>query len=284
MKKLRISIIVPVYNEADHIASCLRAIAAQTVRPYEVIVIDNNSTDTTALIAAQFPFVTVLHEPRQGVVHARNTGFNAAQGEIIGRIDGDTVIDTHWVETLERVFQDETLAAVTGKITYNDVAWAPLVNRIDLFFRRYFAWVLGREVALQGTNMGIRRTAWLDVRGSTCAKRGLHEDFDLAVHLNWRGHTKRFDEQLKATIGFRQTESGWFEFAQYAMQSPRTYARHGLKSQRHMYPVVFLTVVVFYVPLWMLHHGYDGKMQAFSWRTLLNATAVRRVNPATFVD
>jgi hypothetical protein len=163
------------------------------------------------------------------------------------------------------------------------MAHAALVNRVDLYFRRRFARLLGREVALQGSNAGIRRTAWEKARQHTCDERGLHEDFDLAIHLTRTGHTVRFDERLKVTIGFRQTESTWREFTRYAMISPRTYAKHGLKSQRHMYPAVCLAVA-FYVPLWMLHHGYNAQTDGFSWRTLMNSSAVRRVNPATYVD
>ncbi len=283
MKTLRISIIVPVYNEADHIAACLRSIDQQTVQPFEVIVVDNNSTDNTARIAAQFPFVKLLHESKQGVVHARNAGFNAARGDVIGRIDADTVIPSDWVATLQGLFEDDTLDAVTGRIEYNDVLHAPLVNRIDLSFRRYFARVLGREVALQGSNMALRRSAWMATRPHTCATRGLHEDFDLAVHLNWQDFNVRFNERLRATIGFRQTENGWFDFARYALLSPQTYARHGLKSQRHMYPAAFLVVVIFYIPLWFLHHSYDRQTARFSWRALFGAS-MRRVNPAMFVD
>lgn len=282
MKKLRISIVVPVYNEADHIAACLRSIDRQTVRPYEVIVVDNNSTDNTAALATQFPFVTVLHEPKQGVVHARNTGFNAARGDIIGRIDADTVISEDWIARLQELFVDETLAAVTGKIAYNDLAWAPLVNRIDLHFRRYFARTLGREVALQGSNMALRRTAWELTRAHTCAQSGWHEDFDLAVHLNWQDQTVRFDESLRATIGFRQTENNWPEFARYALAGPHTYADHGLTSQWRMYPVAFFAIA-FYIPLWVLHHGYNARDEVFSWRRLLSSGNMRRVNP-TLLD
>src|SRR5688572_27451257 len=92
VKHPSVSIVIPAYNEEGQLALCLEAIARQTVKPVEVIVVDNNSTDGTVEVAGRYPFVTVLHEWRQGVVHARDCGFDAAKGDIIGRIDAETVM------------------------------------------------------------------------------------------------------------------------------------------------------------------------------------------------
>jgi glycosyltransferase involved in cell wall biosynthesis len=281
-KQIRVSIVLPVYNEADHIAACLHAIARQTVRPYEVLVVDNNSADATAAIAASFPFVRIIREARQGVVYARNTGFNAARGDVIGRIDADTVIADNWVATLQTIFIQKGVDAIGGKVSYYDMARADVLNMIDLYCRRRLARLLDPEIALQGANMALRRSAWQKVRGATCSIGGLHEDFDLSIHLARARLRVGFDERLHASIGFRQAECNWREFTNYALLSPRTYARHGLKSQRHMYPIVLLGII-FYGPLWVLHHGYDRERGKFRLR-LLTATAMRRVNPATFVD
>jgi glycosyltransferase involved in cell wall biosynthesis len=272
-----------VYNEADRIGDCLRAIAVQTVQPYEVIVVDNNSTDGTVAIARRFPFVRLVHEYRQGVVHARTHGFDAARGDIIGRIDADTIIPADWVERVQSLFADPGLDAVSGRIHYRDVAFGRMVSRIDLAFRRYLADRLGREVALQGSNMALRRTTWRRVRADLCARAGQHEDFDLAVHINQLDGAVRFDESLEASIGFRQCGSGWRGFLQYAVICPDTYRQHGLASRRYMWRVLFV-VVGLYPVLWLLYKGYDTGRQRFSWVALLRGRLTARVNPATFVE
>src|ERR1019366_8076903 len=91
-KHMRVSLVIPAYNEKHHIKACLDHIASQRVVPYEVIVVDNASTDKTAAIARSYDFVTLITEKRQGVVFARDTGFNLARGDIIGRIDADTLL------------------------------------------------------------------------------------------------------------------------------------------------------------------------------------------------
>src|SRR5687767_1835934 len=95
--RLRVSLVIPAYNEESHLRACLDAVAAQTVRPFEVIVVDNNSTDTTVAIARSYSFVAVMHESQQGIVYARNAGFNAARGDIIARIDADTHLSPNWI-------------------------------------------------------------------------------------------------------------------------------------------------------------------------------------------
>lgn len=283
--KLNVSIVIPVYNEGQHLAACLEAIAAQTVLPLEVIVVDNNSTDNTVAIAEAFPFVSVISEKRQGVVYARDAGFNNAHGEIIGRLDGDSIIADNWVETLQQLFkEDENLSLITGRVRYHGLAASWLIDAIDIRVRRRMARLLGREVAAQGANMALRRSVWLDVRQQLCHQAGLHEDYDLAIHLAQAGYKVTFDEQLEVSIGFRQADGHWRNFCVYAWISPRTYGSHGLKSRRHMYPVVAL-VILAYPALKVLHRGYDARTERFSWAQLFfGVPAAPRVNPATFVD
>ncbi len=260
----------------------MRAVAQQRVRPYEVIVVDNNSTDTTAAIAAQFPFVRLVREGRQGVVHARRRGFDEARGAIIGSIDADTDLPADWVQTVQEVFAETGASAVTGVVRYRDIAWAPLISYLDRLIRRYFAHLYAGVVPLQGANMAVRRSTWLGVRSVLCARAGLHEDLDLAVHLGEMGRSAILDERLHVTIGSRQCALDWQAFYVYAAANPRSYGQHGLGT-RSMWCLVAL-VVPLYPLLRVLHQGYDRTRQRFSWMQLLRGDLVARVNPATFVD
>ncbi len=285
LKKLpTISLVIPVYNEESHLAACLRTALAQRLPFAEIIVIDNNSSDNSVAIAESFAGVQVIHERQQGVVHARTRGFNAARSAIIARIDADTLLPVDWTEQLQTIFADQSVAACSGKMEYYDIAMARTINRIDLGFRRHFTRVLGRRVALQAANMAIRRTAWHQVKTKLCAHAGIHEDFDLAIHLERTGKTVIFDERLVAAIGFRQADTSYKSFRQYAYVSPRTYHAHGLKREaRYMYPAIGL-VIVSYGLLRTLHQGYDPTSNSFSLVKLVSPTLDVRVNPATFVD
>jgi glycosyltransferase involved in cell wall biosynthesis len=279
---MNVSIVIPVYNEEDHIAACLQAIAEQSVTPYEVIVVDNNSTDNTVAIALQFPFVRVLHENRQGVIHARTTGFNAARGEIIGRIDADSHISGDWVKTVQQIFRGSRVDAVSGAVTYHDLPWRHISGKIELGFRQFVANQMGDEVFLYGANMAMRRSAWLQIRQNLCKQGELHEDFDLAIHASDSGAKVVFDRRLQAAVSLRRFDSPIKDFWKYAMLNPRTYTIHGRKSPVAMYLVIAL-VIMSYWALKLLHRSYDSQSQQFSLQKMLGSPAPR-VNPATFVD
>ncbi len=280
---MKITIVIPVYNEANQLGVCLEAIAQQTYQAYEVIVVDNNSTDQSVQIASKYSFVKVMHQKIQGVVHARNLAFDAAQGEIIGRIDADTVLPTNWTSMLIKIFSDPTVDAVSGAVSYHDLPCKDFFSKVDLYFRSKIAKGMGEEVFLFGSNMAIRRSAWQKTRHDICKKSGLHEDFDLAIHAQDNGSRVVFDKTLCAEVSLRRFNTSFKDYWSYAWLSPRTYAIHGRTSQRHMYTVVWL-VIVFYWAIKLAYRSYNPDTDEISLRNLLTSGVPVRVNPATFVD
>lgn len=281
---VRISLVIPVYNEENHLAACLDAIAAQSFKPYEVLVVDNNSTDKTVAIARAYPFVTVLTAEKQGVVHARQVGFDAACGDIIGRIDADTLVPVDWTLRLAEAFADPAVAAVSGAVHYHDAPLARIADAIDLRCRKWLARTLGNYVYLLGCNMGIRKNAWLAVREHVCDHGWMHEDLDLAAHLGQLGQRVLFYAPLRANISGRRVQSGVMDFYYYVALNSGTYARHQIRERRYMYPVMALALIA-YVPMRLLYRAYDqqtGRLSVHTFRTARVATA--RVSPATFID
>ena len=281
-KRPTVSLVIPAYNEESHLAACLDAIAAQTVRPFEVIVVDNNSTDETVAVAQRYSFVTVIHEPRQGVVYARDAGFNAARGEIIGRTDGDGVLAGDWVEKVQEVFMESAVDAASGVIEYRDVGLKKVFTIIDGAFRGYLAAqtdALG-ELFLYGVNMAIRRRAWRAVRGDLCHARHLHEDLDLAAHMARAGQRVVFSASMRASIAPRQAAANLPEFYKYVWSGPRVYAEHNMRSQRYMYPMAVFTSVL-YMPIHFLYKGYNPTTQRFSLAQLWRSDTPARVSPVS---
>jgi glycosyltransferase involved in cell wall biosynthesis len=114
---MNISVVIPAFNEEAFLPLLLESLKKQTFTlPYEVIVVDNNSTDKTAEIARKFG-ARVIFEKNPGYAYACNAGFAAASGKIIARADADYVQPKDWLEKIWNTFEKDTkLAAVGGPI------------------------------------------------------------------------------------------------------------------------------------------------------------------------
>lgn len=84
-----VSVVIPAYNAAPWIAETLQSVLAQTLHDFEIIVVDDGSTDETAAVVAKFERVRYLHKPNRGQASARNMGVHAALGEYIAFVDSD---------------------------------------------------------------------------------------------------------------------------------------------------------------------------------------------------
>ena len=105
MERIMISVIVPIYNTKPYLQECLDSILAQDIKvPYEVLLIDDGSTDGGAEIcdayAAKDERVRVFHQENQGLSAARNTGIDAARGRYYAFVDSDDVVLPAYLRTL----------------------------------------------------------------------------------------------------------------------------------------------------------------------------------------
>ena len=226
---LRVSIVIPAYNEADRLTACLEAVAAQTVKPYEVIVVDNNSSDDTAAIARRYSFVTLVHETKQGIVYARNAGFDAASGDIIGRTDADVLLDPDWVEVVSRFYAQanhRTAAWTSGGRFYN-MHFSPFVSgTYNLLAFRFNQLLMGG--ALWGSSMAVPRPLWQTVRAEVENRTDIHEDLDLAIHLHRHSYQVTYDRHTHVRAELKRIYSGRHELWNYVQLWPRTLRIHGI--------------------------------------------------------
>ncbi|MDQ3120552.1 MAG: glycosyltransferase [Verrucomicrobiota bacterium] len=109
-----ISVIVCSYNGAPTLAACLDSLGKIAYPAYEVILVDDGSTDDTAEIAARYPQIRYVRQENHGLSHARNTGAAAAQGEVLAYTDSDCMADTDWLYYLVATLLSGNYAGVGG--------------------------------------------------------------------------------------------------------------------------------------------------------------------------
>lgn len=223
---MKLSLIIPVYNEEKYIAQCLDTVAKQILHPDEVLIIDNNCTDNTIHLAKKYPFVKIITENTQGMIAARNAGFNAASGDIIARCDADTRLPPTWIKRIFANFTKKKIDALTGPISYYD---APLKN--TLLARAYLEMMKpihrGGETLI-GPNMIISKNIWNKVKNSVCLNdRQVHEDIDLAYHIQEvGGKIKRDNKLVVGTSSRRMKNNPYSFFSEYPHRFMKTLLHH----------------------------------------------------------
>ena len=123
---MKLSIIVPVYNVAPYLDKCIESILAQSVSDFEIILVDDGSTDASAEIcdrwAQNHPCITVVHKENGGLSDARNAGLAIAQGEYVGFVDSDDYICPDMYQKLIMLAEEHNAQICTCSFTKVDGA------------------------------------------------------------------------------------------------------------------------------------------------------------------
>ncbi|MER7798179.1 glycosyltransferase family A protein [Microbacterium sp. NPDC096154] len=213
---MRISVVVPVRNDARLLERCLAALGAQTRPADEIVVVDNGSEDDTSAVARAFG-ARVVHEPVPGIPRAASAGYDEATGDLIARIDADTVCPPDWLATIEgRFATDPSLHFVTGDARFADSpAWLDWIGR-RFYIGPMYAWLtpLLGHAPLFGSNLAMRASSWRELSAEVHReRRDIHDDLDLAFHVRpWMNVLR--DRELIVDISARP------------LTSPRSFVRH----------------------------------------------------------
>ena len=185
----KISVVVCTYNGARTLRQCLSALAELDYPNYEVIVVNDGSTDDTAFIAREFA-VRLINQSNQGLSAARNTGLAASEGEIVAYIDDDAYPHRYWLRYL---------AASFGRSAHVGVGGPNLPPAGDGFVAECVAGSPGNplhvlltdEVAehIPGCNMAYRKDTLVGIGGFDPRFRAAGDDVDICWRLQDQGWT-----------------------------------------------------------------------------------------------
>ena len=198
-KKLKMSVVIPAYNEEAYLQDCLKSVF-EDIRGYEerveIIVVNNASTDRTGEIASSFPGVKVVDEPRKGLPRARQAGYQAAAGDLIANIDADNRLPRGWTEKVMEEFSgNPKLAALSGPFVFYDLSWLWNLQAKFFYFLGYLSYLISHFILrkggmLQGGNFIIRKSALDQIGGFDENIFFYGEDTDVARRLQKTGLIK----------------------------------------------------------------------------------------------
>jgi glycosyltransferase involved in cell wall biosynthesis len=203
----KISVVIPAFNEEKFIGKTLFSLLEQDFKDFEIIVVDNNSTDKTAKIAKKFGAI-LISEKNQGVAFARQKGFLNAKGKIVASTDADTILPRNWLSRIFEEFEkNENLVAFGGSCYfYSGPILVRLASRyflnLFLIFDKFFSggW------NLMGCNMAIKKEAFLKIGGFNTNLR-MNEDVEISYRLREIGKIK-LDPNFKVKTSGRRYRHG----------------------------------------------------------------------------
>lgn len=277
-----LSVIIPAYNEEQTIGACLRAVLKQGAEVTEIIVVDNNSTDNTSgvvkEIQKQSPSVRIVFEPTPGVVSARNAGFASAKGEILARIDADSIVLPGWATAVRQFFADHPNAhAVSGPTYPYDVPWGKHFEPILNLFMVQANTKIAHTGELYGSNMALRATAWQVIQGEVCHVQDFMEDLDVSIHLSRHHLAVGFERNMCATVSARRLRMSPLTYWRYQRMWPRSYSAHKMYSAAAKIWVIASIGLVLQLITWVPLRAYNPRTQKFSLRYLFSRQEERMI-------
>lgn len=206
----KISIVIPAFNEEKYIGPCLASLTAHGGGAIgEILVVDNASTDGTAVAAAKFPGVRVIREERKGPSFARQRGFEEARSPLLCFIDADCRITPEWIKVAEREWsRHPEMVCLSGPYAYT-------ADDLPSVFQRIFAWVFWFMIApvtaaitrfaVTGGNVMLRTDALKSIGGIDTSIPFYGDDTNLGRRLSKVGRVRFCTRFICYTSGRRLT-------------------------------------------------------------------------------
>lgn len=228
------SVVIPAWNEEQFVPRAIAALKRQDFpqSEFEIIVVDNGSTDRTSEVAREYGADRVLDEPRRGTNIARETGRRAAQGEIIVCLDADCIPPPSWLRHISRALSQDGVAAVSGPYDYGFRGLTKLAD--ILYSHRLFSYADRILAFVFRKPFGVIRAGNFAAWRSTLERIGGFPPFTF-----WGD-----DAALGLAIA-RKVGRVWYNRNLVIKSSPRRFERYGLMRTTIRYLYHFFRVYLF---------------------------------------
>ena len=243
MKPVVVSVVMPVYNTQRYLARAIESILGQTLQEFELIIIDDGSTDRSKQILEAYARrdgrIRLISRENKGISYTRNEGVNLAQSELIAVMDSDDIAHSHRLEMqCEYMSRHADCVALGSRVELIDAEgnaireWSSEIEHAEI----ESAHLDGRSGAMCNPVTIVRREALQGVGGYDEELAGA-EDFDLFLKLGEIGLLHNLPMVL---LKYRQHVNS-FGYDNRILQRQRmeialrrAYARRGLKTPEHL--------------------------------------------------
>jgi glycosyltransferase involved in cell wall biosynthesis len=224
----RVSVVVCSYNSERTMEACLASLEVLDYPDYEVIVVNDGSTDRTLQIAERFSYCRIISQPNKGLSVARNVGAEAATGEIVAYTDSDCVADPDWLTYLVGKMEASNLAACGGpNFPPPEDCLVPAAVAVSPGGPTHV--LISDEIAehIAGCNMAFRRDLLLELGGFDPVYRAAGDDVDICWRFQDAGHAIGFSPAAIVWHYRRNTVKAYLNQQRgYGKAEALVYAKH----------------------------------------------------------
>lgn len=195
-----ISVIVPMYNSKKTILQTLQGLEDQTRKDFEVIIVDDGSTDNSSQLISKFNnqselTINTIHQKNSGPARARNLGVKHSKGDIIIFLDSDCIPPNNWVEEMVKPLNGKIVGCNCGYRVKNKESL--IARYVDYEIAKRHRKLIGKKIDTIGTySASFIKSVFKETGGfDTRYKAASGEDFDLAFNIRKRGYDLVFTDK-----------------------------------------------------------------------------------------
>ena len=200
---MKISVIIPFRNESKYIEACINAVIEQDFPQdqYEIIMVNNNSTDRSVEIVENYPSIKLYHQPIQGNAITRNLGLAHATGSLIAFVDSDTVPAKDWLRNNEKAMRDSSVNLIVGRLEFKS-AGLPL-KLVEMYELEKTRFVFSRKTKstlfCYTCNLAIRKSVFENLGFFAEVRRSADILFLRNVVETYGIESVRFEEEVRVS-------------------------------------------------------------------------------------
>ncbi|MFH1429040.1 MAG: glycosyltransferase family A protein [Candidatus Margulisiibacteriota bacterium] len=197
----QVSVIIPTYNRLSYLKKALKSVMVQTFKDYEIIVVDDGSTDGTTSYISGLPFIRYVYQENKGVSAARNRGLTIARGEYVCFLDSDDTWKKTKLEKQAEVFQNNPGL----KACYTEETWIRNGKHLNQMkkHQKYSGWIFEKALPLciiSPSSIMLKKDVFNDL-GCFDENLDVCEDYDFWLRLTARYQVLFLKEALIVKYG-----------------------------------------------------------------------------------
>jgi len=241
---MKASVIIPAFNAEKTIEECLKALKAQSLKPFEIIVVDDGSTDNTPKIVKKIGGIRLLRQENSGPAKARNFGAENAKGNVLVFTDSDCIADRDFLREITGPFEEKNVAGVQGKYKTKQKELVARLTQLEIE-QRHEKMAKQRFIDFMGSYAAAyRANVFNAMKGfDTSFPMASGEDTDLSFRISKTGKKMVFAE--KAVV-WHTHPSSWAKYFKVkffrAFWRAKIYGKHKGKIVKDAYTSQLLKI------------------------------------------